>query len=154
MLALIGVFCGTLLARRRRVEKEEVKEEEKGVEPRRQNRREKEGSRMCKGTRVPFQTLSHSFSLKRADVCAHGGAPHIRACTQTHGGRGAECTQREKTRRKCKEKGEEVDTAGRRRRRISRLAFCCWRWCRWWRWGSSSRRPGTVTEQRQKTRTE
>lgn len=83
MLALIAVFCGTLLAWRRRVEKEEAKEEEKeeGVEPRRQKRREKEGSRMSKGTRVPFQTLSHSFFLKRADVCAHGRAPHVHART-------------------------------------------------------------------------
>lgn len=118
MLALIGVFCGTLLAWRRRVEKEEAKEEEEEgeVEPRRQNRREKEGSRMSKGTRVPFQTLSHSFFLKQSDVCAHGRAPHVHACTQTHGGRGAKCTQRERTRRKRKEKGEEVDTQDRRKK--------------------------------------
>lgn len=63
-------------AKKEEVKKYKEEEDGRGEEPRRQNRREKEGFRMSKGTRVPFQTLSQSFSLKQTDVCAHGCSPH------------------------------------------------------------------------------
>lgn len=44
---------------------------------------------MSRGTRVPFQPLSHSFSLKHEDVCVHGRTfthTHTRLHKQTHKG--------------------------------------------------------------------
>lgn len=90
-------LCGTLQGEKRRGDDEEEEEEE----PRRQNGREEEGSDMSWGTRVPFQTLSHSFSLKRTDVCTHERTrTHTRArpCASGHTkgmkGKGAECGRR------------------------------------------------------------
>lgn len=59
---------------------------------------------MSRGTRVPFQTLSHSFSLKHADVCTHERTrAHTHAC---------QCTNRHT--KGMKEKGGECSWRGSR----------------------------------------
>lgn len=93
---------------------------------------------MSQGTRVPFQTLSHSFSLKHADVCTH---ERTRAHTRTHTHLSAsKQTQNGNERERCSRREERGEAEQARKERVIQgrnpdphaAVVSLWRWSWWW----------------------